>query len=54
MYNEMSPNILRLCQCLASVTNDVVVRVLNLMVYYFVTRMGMHVGHNSKPEGIIS
>ena len=39
---------------LASVTNDVVVRVLDLLVYYFVIRVGMHVGHNSKTEGIIS
>ena len=28
---------------LASVTNDVAVRVLDLIVYYFVTRMDMHV-----------
>ena len=39
---------------LASVTNDVVVRVLNCIVYYFVTRVGIHVSHNSKTEGIIS
>ena len=39
---------------LASVTNDVVVRVLDLIVYYFVTMVDMHVGHNSKTEGIIS
>ena len=41
---------------LESVTNDVVVRVLDLIVYYFVIRVSvdMHVGHNSKTEGIIS
>ena len=39
---------------LASVTNDVVVRVLDLRVYYFVMRVDMHVGYNSKTEGIIS
>ena len=39
---------------LASVTNDVVVRVLDLRVYYFVIRVNMHVGHKSKTEGIIS
>ena len=39
---------------LASVTNDVVVRVVDWIVYYFVTKVDMHVGHNSKTEGIIS
>ena len=39
---------------LASVTNDVVVRVLDLRVHYFVIRVDMHVGHNSKTEGNIS
>ena len=29
-------------------SNDVVVRVLDLLVYYFVIRVDMHVGHNSK------
>ena len=45
MYNEISPKTCSDCvNVLASVTNDVVVRVLDLIVYYFVTMVEMHVG----------
>ena len=42
MHNKMSPNILRLCQC-SDKRDKWCVRVLDLIVYYIVTRMDMHV-----------
>ena len=50
----MPSNISDCVNVLESVTNDVVVRVLDLFVYSFVTRVDMHVGHISKTDGIIS